>query len=116
LNETDGETPSFDIVFPEDGMVIPTFLRPTLWNSPSWTQDFLCDKNPDLDPYPSSIDTKSFPIRVYEQDIVFAEVEVSEWEETKNGLTDDEAPEEGFAAVSDDVAADLGDPEGQVGE
>lgn len=74
------------------------------------------DQHPNLDPDPGSQDHECAPIRLCEEDVVLFEVEVRDRKETQDRLADDELPEQSLTAVAFDVPADLGNPEGEVGE
>jgi len=95
-------------------MVIPALFIPILWQSPPRSQNFLSDEDPDLHPYPSSQDTESLPVGLRKQDVIFFQIEVSEWQEAENRLSDDEFPQQSFAAVADDVSSDLREPDREV--
>lgn len=97
-------------------MVIPRLGGPAGGYTKPRPQDILEREDPQLDPHPQREDGKGPAVGLSEEHVILTAVEVGDGHEAEQGLAEGEAPGEGAAAVSQDVAVDLGDPEGEVGE
>ncbi|POR37018.1 hypothetical protein TPAR_02779, partial [Tolypocladium paradoxum] len=113
--EPDGQAAGLDVVLAEHGVVVPRLGGPGPGHAEPRPDDLLRGEDDDLQPDPGAEQGKGAAVGLRVEEVVLLDPEVGDGEEAQDGLADDEVPAEGAAAVAQRVAADLGQPEGEVG-
>ena len=109
--------PGFRVgIFAEERVVVICRRSPAGGDEEPGPEHFLADERPDLDPDPCRERIGRAVVDFGEEEVVFDGVEVQEWSEAQEALANDKVPSERAAAVAHDVAVDLRNPEGEVGQ